>query len=312
MNNQQRHSKRSESLSLSRSEESSYCAGIDVGSRTTKAVILSDNRVLGRSLVATGWTPDASAEKAFREAMADAELTLIPHPSSLPSGPPPVTGGVSKTIPPGFRGGIKGGGAVEYRIVATGYGRVTVPFADRTITEITAHARGVGRQLPQGRTLIDIGGQDSKVMLLEEGGLVTDFAMNDRCAAGSGKFLEFLAASMNLSVEEFAELAYSSRNPVSISSICTVFAETEVLSLLAESVAREDVAAGVHRSIAQRVAQLAHSLHPQSPVAFSGGVAYNRCMVRELSYALGCEIIIPEMPEYTGALGAAIIAAEGM
>ena len=284
--------------------------GIDVGSRTTKAVILSGSRVLGRSLVATGWTPDASAEKAFREAIADAELT--PPASALPFSSPPVTGGVSKTIPPGFRGGIKGGGAVEYRIVATGYGRVTVPFADRTITEITAHARGVGRQLPNARTLIDIGGQDSKVMLLEEGGLVTDFAMNDRCAAGSGKFLEFLALSMNLSVEEFAELAFSSQNPVSISSICTVFAETEVLSLLAEGAVREDVASGVHRSIAQRVAQLAHSLHPLPPVAFSGGVAFNRCMIRELSYALGYEIVIPEMPEYTGALGAAIVAAEGM
>ncbi|NQT35348.1 2-hydroxyglutaryl-CoA dehydratase [bacterium] len=281
-----------------RSEESFYCVGIDVGSRTTKAVILNGSRVLGRSFVATGWTPDASAEKAFREAMADAELT--PPASVTPFRSPPVTGG------------DYGDGAVEYRIVATGYGRVTVPFADRTITEITAHARGVGRQLPHARTLIDVGGQDSKVMLLEEGGLVTDFAMNDRCAAGSGKFLEFLALSMNLSVEEFAELAFSSHNPVSISSICTVFAESEVLSLLAEGAMREDVAAGVHRSIAQRVAQLAHSLHPLSPVAFSGGVAYNRCMIRELSFELGCEIIIPEMPEYTGALGAAIVAAEGM
>ncbi|MDP8237981.1 MAG: acyl-CoA dehydratase activase [Candidatus Hatepunaea meridiana] len=153
--------------------------------------------------------------------------------------------------------------------------------------------------------------QDSKAIIIDAGGIVADFTMNDRCAAGSGKFLEFLALTMNLSVEGFAELAYSSSNPVQISSICTVFAETEVLSLLAEGVAREDVAAGVHRSIALRVAQLTRSLNLIPQVAFSGGVARNQCLIRELSQVLRCDISVPDMPEFVGALGASIIAFEG-
>ena len=249
-------------------------AGIDVGSRTTKAVIWDGTHVIGRSLIATGWTPDRSAEAAFQQALHDAELS-----------------GVS-------------------RIVATGYGRVTTPFADKTVTEITAHARGVASLLPEIHTLIDIGGQDSKVVIVENGGLVMDFAMNDRCAAGSGKFLEFLAASMQLSIDEFAELAYSSENPLQISSICTVFAESEILSLLAEGAVQAEVAAGVHRAIALRVGQLAASLHPQPPVGFTGGVARNRCLVRELSRVMGFELKVPDAPEFTGALGAAIIATE--
>ena len=165
-------------------------------------------RIISKSITATGWTPEESARTAYQDALKQAELKSVS------------------------------------RIIATGYGRVTVPFAHKTYTEITAHARGVSVLLPEARTLIDIGGQDSKAIILGEGGLVTDFAMNDRCAAGSGKFLEFLSSTMNTTIEGFAELAYSSNNPTMISSICTVFAETEVLSLLAEGVKREDAAAG--------------------------------------------------------------------
>ncbi|NQU05199.1 MAG: 2-hydroxyglutaryl-CoA dehydratase [Calditrichaeota bacterium] len=251
-------------------------AGIDVGSRTTKVVIRDADHVLGRSLIATGWTPDKSSEIAFKQALKDADVDEV-------------------TL-----------------IVATGYGRVTVPFADKKVTEITAHARGVAAVLPETHTLIDIGGQDSKAIIIENGGLVMDFAMNDRCAAGSGKFLEFLAMTMELSISEFAELAFTSENPVQISSICTVFAESEVLSLLAEGARRRDVAAGVHRSIALRVAQLAQSLHPQPPVSFSGGVAQNRCLVRELSRIMGNIVTVPEKPEFTGAEGAAIIAHDSL
>ncbi len=249
-------------------------AGIDVGSRTTKALIWDGERALARTLISTGWSPEKSAEKAFAEVRQVAKIEQI------------------------------------HRIVVTGYGRVSATFADGSVTEITAHARGVAHLLPETKTLIDIGGQDSKAIILDDGGLVFDFAMNDRCAAGSGKFLEFLAMSMELPIEEFSELAYSSHNPVQISSICTVFAESEVLSLLAEGARRRDVANGVHRSIAQRVAMMAKSLQPQAPAAFSGGVAKNRCMVRELATVLGMEIAVPEMPEYAGALGAAIIAQE--
>lgn len=249
-------------------------AGIDIGSRTAKALIWDGEKVLGKSLIPTGWAPEKSAHQAYKRALKASSLKAV------------------------------------NKIVATGYGRARAPFADQIITEITAHARGVSFLLPETRTLIDIGGQDSKAIMLNSGGLVFDFAMNDRCAAGSGKFLEFLAMTMELSVEKFAELAYSSQNPVQISSICTVFAETEVLSLLAEGVPREDVANGVHRSIALRVAQMAYSLQPQAPAAFTGGVAQNRCMVRELGAALGMDMSVPDMPEFTGALGAAIIARE--
>ncbi len=246
------------------------CAGLDVGSRTTKALIWDGAKVLGKSIVSTGWNPVKSAENALSEALKISALTETD------------------------------------KIIATGYGRVSIPFADKTITEITAHARGISHEIPETRTLIDIGGQDSKVIILGEDGLVNDFAMNDRCAAGSGKFLEFLAMTMDLSIEEFARLAHSSRNPVQISSICTVFAESEVLSLLAEGIPEKDVACGVHRSIALRVAQMANLLHPQPPAAFSGGVAYNDCLVRELSNILNFEIKTPEQPEFIGALGAAM------
>lgn len=255
-------------------------AGIDIGSRTTKVVVWDGEKTLGKSLVTTGWTPEKSARTAFDTAVNSTGSKLT-----------------SDSID---------------RIIATGYGRVTVPFADRTITEITAHARGVGFVLPGIRTLIDIGGQDSKVIVMEADGLVLDFSMNDRCAAGSGKFLEFLALSMNLSIEEFARLAYSSVTPAQISSICTVFAETEVLSLLAEGVSKPDVACGVHRSIALRVGQMAKSLNPSAPAAFSGGVAKNRCLVRELSRIMNMDIQVPQDPEFTGALGAAIIARENL
>lgn len=267
-------------------------AGVDVGSRSTKVVILRkmlqagcqssvvdslqalpshpEYEILARSLVPTGWTPQTAIAQAFQQALDQAGLQSVS------------------------------------RVIATGYGRLLVDFVDRRITEITAHARGAADLLPGMRTVIDIGGQDSKAIIISDG-LVEDFAMNDRCAAGSGKFLEYLAMTMNLTVEEFAELAYRSNNPTNISSICTVFAESEVLSLLAEGVAREDVAAGAHKAIAWRVAQLALPLHPQTPVAFSGGVARNRCLVRELSQALKCEILVPPYPEFTGALGAALI-----
>jgi predicted CoA-substrate-specific enzyme activase len=249
-------------------------AGIDIGSRTTKAVIWDGSKVLSRSLLATGWTPERSAQAVLGEALQESGLEKVD------------------------------------KIVSTGFGRVTCAFADETITEITAHARGVGWLLPHTRTLIDIGGQDSKAIVMDYGGIVTDFAMNDRCAAGSGKFLEFLAGSLELSVAEFAKLAFKSQNPVKISSICTVFAESEALSLLAEGISREDIARGIHRAIAQRVAQMAGSLHPKPPMAFTGGVAKNLCMRKELSRILHSDIAIPENPEFTGALGAAILAWE--
>ncbi len=251
-----------------------FSLGIDIGSRTTKAVLWDGEKVTARIIIPTGWSPAQSAHSAKEQILRQAGLNRV-----------------DKTM-------------------LTGYGRISVnSFPARTVTEITAHARGVSFLLPDTRTLIDIGGQDSKAIILEEGGLVLDFAMNDRCAAGSGKFLEFLAMSMGLDIESFAAIANKSHNPVQISSICTVFAESEVLSLLAEHTPQENVTAGVHRSIARRVAQMAGTLNPAAPVTFTGGVARNRCMLRELSLALGLEVRAPEAPEFTGALGAALIGA---
>jgi len=246
-------------------------AGIDIGSRSVKAVIWDGEAVIGHAQVPTGWTPEQSAESALELAMLEAG---VDRPGS---------------------------------IVASGYGRRVVRFANHTVTEITAHAVGVHHLMPEVATLIDIGGQDSKVTILENG-LVADFAMNDRCAAGSGKFLEFLAHSIGKSVEEFAELGLQSENPCLISSICTVFAESEMLSLLAEGKKAEDVACGVHRAIALRVVQMAEKLNPRAPYAFTGGVALNKCMVRELSHTLGNPVVTPAEPLFTGALGAAILA----
>ena len=256
--------------------ENKITMGIDVGSRTTKAVIYDGKKILDRTIIPTGWSPAESALEVYKKSLQSAKLS-----------------------------------SVDKKVV-TGYGRISVGnFADATVTEITAHARGISASIPEARTLIDIGGQDSKAILIENGGLVTDFSMNDRCAAGSGKFLEFLAVSMGLNIMEFSELANKSTNPVQISSLCTVFAESEIISLLAEGVSREDVAAGVHRSISQRVASMVKSLHPQAPAAFAGGVANNSCIVRELSLALGFEIMTPEFPDFNGAFGAAIIAYNG-
>ncbi|MBC8204539.1 2-hydroxyglutaryl-CoA dehydratase [bacterium] len=249
-------------------------AGIDIGSRSVKVVLWDGLNVTSRTIIPTGWYPGDSAAKAYQAALSQAGLERAEH------------------------------------ILATGYGRFKADFADGQVTEITTHAKGISLTLPQARALIDIGGQDSKAMIIGEGGIVRDFAMNDRCAAGSGKFLEYLSSAMAMGVEEFAALGMESNNPALISTVCTVFAETEVLSLLAEGVSKQDAAAGVHRAIAKRVAQMAASLHPPAPIAFAGGVALNQCMVRELSNALGCDIIVPEYPLFNGALGAAVIAFE--
>jgi (R)-2-hydroxyacyl-CoA dehydratese activating ATPase len=192
-------------------------------------------------------------------------------------------------------------------VVATGYGRNTVRFADTTITEITCHARGVYHLAPDARTIIEIGGQDSKVISLEAGGRVRDFSMNDRCAAGTGRFLEMVAARLGVDWEQLAELSRQSRHPALISNMCVVFAETEIIGLLAEGTPVPDVVAGVQNAIATRVSALAgRAVSP--PVCFTGGVALQSGMVRALQETLSCPVRAVPQPQYTGALGAAILA----
>jgi predicted CoA-substrate-specific enzyme activase len=182
-----------------------------------------------------------------------------------------------------------------------------VPFAHTTITEITCHAQGVFRVAPDARTVIEVGGQDSKVIWLETQGRVRDFAMNDRCAAGTGRFLEVVAARLGVDLPTLGDLSRASLQPALISSTCVVFAETEIIGLLAEGIAPADIAAGVQTAIATRVAVMAgRAVSP--PVYFTGGVALQSGMVPALEQALSCPVRVPPQPQFTGALGAAILA----
>ncbi|MBM4037408.1 MAG: 2-hydroxyglutaryl-CoA dehydratase [Planctomycetes bacterium] len=194
--------------------------------------------------------------------------------------------------------------------IATGYGRAALPFATATVTEITCHARGVRHHFPDVRTIVDIGGQDSKVIALDERGAVSDFAMNDRCAAGTGRFLEIVARILDLDLDQLGEVAAQATRPAAITSMCAVFAESEVVGLLARGTPRQEVLAGVHASIASRIATLAARLRVGPPAVFTGGVAKNPAMVKAVGAALSLELAVPPEPQITGALGAALIAAD--
>ena len=194
-------------------------------------------------------------------------------------------------------------------IAATGYGRAMVDVARTTITEITCHARGVHHVAPDARMVIEIGGQDSKVLWLEPSGAVQDFAMNDRCAAGTGRFLEMVAQRFDLPLDGLGALAGKSKQPAAISSMCVVFAETEIIGLLSSGTAHEDIVAGVQHAIAARVVALAGRM-VREPVVFTGGVALVSGMDKALEAALKKPVTVAPQPQYTGALGAALLAAK--
>ena len=196
-------------------------------------------------------------------------------------------------------------------VMSTGYGRNTIDFNDDRITEITAHARGVQFFFQEAHSVIDIGGQDSKAILIsEKTGNVVDFQMNDKCAAGTGRFLEVMANALEVPIEEIGGLGLQSNDPASISSTCTVFAESEVISLFAKGTKKEDIAAGIHKSIARRVAGMAKRIGVAPLLVFCGGVAKNVAVKKFLEEEFGYEIVIPEQPQLTGAIGAALIAQE--
>ena len=196
-------------------------------------------------------------------------------------------------------------------IMSTGYGRNTIDIADDRITEITAHARGAQYFFPEAHSVIDIGGQDSKAILIsKKTGNVMDFQMNDKCAAGTGRFLEVMAHALEVPIEEIGELALNSNKPSAISSTCTVFAESEVISLFARGTSKHDIAAGIHKSIARRVAGMAKRIGVAPLLVFCGGVAKNIAVKKFLEEELGFEIVIPNHPQLTGAIGAALIAQE--
>jgi predicted CoA-substrate-specific enzyme activase len=193
------------------------------------------------------------------------------------------------------------------RVVATGYARNQINIADTTITEITCHACGVHHLLPATRTVIEIGGQDSKLLRLDTKGAVYDFDMNDRCAAGTGRFLEMVAEHLGVGLEDLGEMSARSQTPASISSMCIVFAETEIIGLLSAGATPEDIVAGVQNSIATRISAMTGK-NMTAPVVFTGGVARVPGMDRALEKITGYAVIIPPDPQMTGALGAALLA----
>jgi predicted CoA-substrate-specific enzyme activase len=194
-------------------------------------------------------------------------------------------------------------------IIATGYGRINVPFADRQITELTCHARGVASLFPSVRTAIDIGGQDAKGLKIRDGKLI-DFVMNDKCAAGTGRFLEVIADALGLKLEDLGGISSRSTNKVEISSTCTIFAQQEVVSRLSEGTPLEDIVAGLHDAIASRVAGMVRRLKVEPDVVLTGGVAKNIGVVNAMRENLGCEVFVPQDPLLTGAVGAAILGRE--
>ncbi len=252
-------------------------AGIDVGSLSTDVVLVdSDLQIKGYSIIPTGADSKKAAGESLDEALSQA-------------------GASQEDIG---------------EIIATGYGRISVSFASDRVTEITCHARGANRLFPQAKTVIDIGGQDSKAIRLNRRGRAVDFAMNDKCAAGTGRFLEVMARALELDLEELAGHSLKAEKTVPISNMCAVFAESEVVSLIAEGNPREEIIKGLHVSVAERTLSLARRIGYQSPVVMTGGVAKNAGVIRALEEKLETELLIPEEPQIIGALGAAVIAFE--
>jgi predicted CoA-substrate-specific enzyme activase len=248
--------------------------GIDVGSITAKAALIKDGKLLSTAVITTGYNSKNAADTVFQKILSESGV---------------------------IRPEIKG-------IVATGYGRNSVTFAEKSITEITCHAAGANFLNPAVRSVIDIGGQDSKAIVLDESGKVKDFAMNDKCAAGTGRFLEVMARALEVDINDFGSISLQADNPAKISSLCTVFAESEVISLIAKGEKRKNIIAGIHESIGSRVAAMAGRLGLTSPVMMTGGVAKNIGVVKALEGKTGKSIEVSEMAQLTGAIGAALIA----
>ena len=194
--------------------------------------------------------------------------------------------------------------------VSTGYGRINIDFADREITEISCHGRGAHYFNPDVRTILDIGGQDSKAIHIDKDGNVLDFAMNDKCAAGTGRFLEMMASTLAVDMDELGPLSLEWREDIDISSMCSVFAESEVISLIADNKEKADIAHGVHKSIASRAVSLMRRVGLEEGLMMTGGVAKNQGAVKEIEKKAGHRIIICENPEIVGAVGAALFGIE--
>lgn len=252
-----------------------YASGVDVGSTQTKAVVVDgERRIVGRALIMTGANVVTAAQEAFQAALDDA---------------------VVRERDVGY-------------VIGTGYGRYKVGFGHDQITEITCHARGAAHLFPGTRTVLDMGGQDTKAIRLGPAGDVLDFCMNDKCAAGTGRFLQAASFALEIPLEELGAVARIGQRPVKISTTCTVFAESEVLSWAAKGKKVEDILMGVHRSIAARSVALLTRVGVEAGVTFTGGVARNVAMVDVLNELLGLALQVSEESHFMGALGAALVA----
>lgn len=249
-----------------------YSVGIDVGSVAAKAVVFDGEKIVAKEIIPTGWSPKESGEKLFEMVASMARVE---------------------------KNDVKS-------IVGTGYGRVALPFIDRKVTEITCHGKGAHFIDSNIRTVIDIGGQDSKVIKLDEKGNIIDFLMNDKCAAGTGRFLQVMAHALEIDVSELSQIGEGA-TPETISSMCTVFAESEVISLMASGASKEGIAAGLLQSVCSKTYTLVSKVGVQNKVFFSGGVSKNYLLREFLSKKLGVEVFSSELSQYLGAIGAAVI-----
>jgi predicted CoA-substrate-specific enzyme activase len=252
--------------------------GIDVGSTTTKGILLGrSGKILAESLMPTGASAVQTIQKTLHSISSLAEIDLAGAP-----------------------------------IISTGYGRARVELAEKSVTEITCHSVGVHHLNSAIRLLIDVGGQDAKVIRIGPSGKPEDFELNDKCSAGTGRFLEVMARVLEVTIDELGPLALKSKSPSSISSTCTVFAESEVIGHIGAGVSPADIAAGLHASMASKIVALSKRVSFAEPVCVTGGVALNPAFCYYLSKQLGTELWIPEKPQLTGALGAAVIAIQGL
>jgi predicted CoA-substrate-specific enzyme activase len=252
--------------------------GCDVGSATGKAVVMKDSTIASYTIIPSTTRPEVTARIAMDEAIKKAGLSSLED--------------------------------LQY-IVGTGYGRLKVPFANENISEITCHARGAHWLCHTVRTVVDIGGQDCKVMSVDDKGKVLEFVMNDRCAAGTGRFFEAMARVLDCGLEGLSSLSLQSKSPATITSQCSVFAESEVITLVNEGTNLVDIVAGLHNSIAGRLNSMVRKVGLVEDVALTGGCAKNEGLVKALEEKLGVSVKkLPEDPQIVGAIGAALIARE--
>lgn len=249
-----------------------YSIGIDVGSVAAKAVVFDGKDIVAQKIIPTGWSPKESGIELFESVISSAKNE---------------------------RNKIK-------MIVGTGYGRVALPFIDKKVTEITCHGKGAHFIDPSIRTVIDIGGQDSKVIKLDANGNIIDFLMNDKCAAGTGRFLQVMAHALETDISELSDIAKGAV-PQNINSMCTVFAESEIISLMAGGASKESIAAGLLKSVCSRTYTLVSKVGVENKVFFSGGVSKNYLLRDYLSEKLGVEILSSDYSQFLGAIGAAVI-----